>query len=158
MFKTCGTQSLTASFCYDHNAFRCMLIYMHFTSFFLSCSILELKRKVSLLLVDDVNVIIILFFSFGYVEFDSVEDAQSAMTSMDGKELDGRFLRLDFAEPRNSTPGSGGGRGGGRGGRGGGRGGFGGRGGGRGGFGGRGGRGGGRGKFICSLEHLPLYF
>lgn len=74
-----------------------------------------------------------------------MEDAQSAMASMDGEELDGRFLRLDFAEPRGSTPGSGGGaRGGGRGGRGG-RGGFGGRGGGRGGF---GGRGGGRGKFI----------
>lgn len=87
-----------------------------------------------------------------------MEDAQSAMASMDGKDLDGRFLRLDFAEPRNSTPGSGGGRGG----RGGGRGGFGGRGGGfggrGGGFGGRGGRGGGRGKFIFSLEHLPLYF
>lgn len=101
-------------------------------------------------------VIIFLFlFSFGYVEFETVEHAQSAMETMDGKELDGRFLRLDFAEPRNSTPGSGGGRGGGRGGRGGGRGGFGGRGGG---FGGRGGRGGGRGKFICMLEHLLLYF
>ena len=76
-------------------------------------------------------------FSFGYVEFDSVETAQSAMASMDGQELDGRYLRLDFAEPRGSTPGSGGGRGGFRGGRGGDRG------GGRGGF--RGGRGGGRG-------------
>ena len=113
-----------------------------------------MKRKVSLLLVNSVNIVIIIlvfFFSFGYVEFNTVEDAQSAMAAMDGKELDGRFLRLDFAEPRNSTPGSGGGRGGGRGGRGGGRGGFGGRGG------GFGGRGGGRGKFICSLEHLLLY-
>ena len=64
-----------------------------------------------------------------------MEDAQSAMASMDGEELDGRYLRLDFAEPRGSTPGSGGGRGGSRGGRGG-------RGGGRG-F----GRGGGRGNF-----------
>ena len=49
------------------------------------------------------------------------------MTSMDGQQLDGRYMRLDFAEPRGSTPGSGGGRGGGRGsgrgrGRGGGRG------------------------------------
>ena len=66
-------------------------------------------------------------FSFGYVEFDSVEAAQAAMTSMDGQQLDGRYMRLDFAEPRGSTPGSGGGRGGGRGsgrgrGRGGGRG------------------------------------
>lgn len=76
-----------------------------------------------------------------------MEDAQSAMASMDGKDLDGRFLRLDFAEPRGSTPGSGGGgRGGGRGGRGG----FGGWGGGRGGRSGFGGRGGGRGKFTCS--------
>lgn len=49
------------------------------------------------------------------------------MTSMDGQQLDGRYMQLDFAEPRGSTPGSGGGRGGGRGsgrgrGRGGGRG------------------------------------
>lgn len=75
-----------------------------------------------------------------------MDDAQSAMASMNGKDLDGRFLRLDFAEPRSSTPGSGGGGRGGRGGRGGfgGFGGFGGRGG------GRGGRGGGRGKFTCS--------
>ena len=91
------------------------------------------------------------------MEFDSVEDAQSAISSMDGKDLDGRFLRLDFAEPRSSTPGSGSGRGGSRGGRGGfgGRGGgFGGRGGGRGGF---SGRGGGRGKFICNFRvHLSL--
>lgn len=78
-------------------------------------------------------------FSFGYVEFNSIEDAQSAISTMEGQELDGRFLRLDFAEPRGSTPGSGGGRGGSRGGRGGGRGGF-------------GGRGGGRGEFICNFR------
>lgn len=46
------------------------------------------------------------------------------MASMNGQQLDGRFLKLDFAEPRGSTPGSGGGgRGGFRGGRGSGRGG-----------------------------------
>ena len=60
------------------------------------------------------------------------------MTSMDGQQLDGRFFRLDFAEPRGSTPGSGGGRGG----RGGGR--------------GRG-RGGGRGKLVQHLFGTNMY-
>ena len=84
-------------------------------------------------------------FSFGYVEFDSVETAQAAMTSMDGQQLDGRFLRLDFAEPRGSTPGSGSGRGGGGGG---------GRGRGRG---GRGGRGGARGIYTCYSHVIKTY-
>jgi nucleolin len=93
---------------------------------------------------------------FGYVEFNSPEEAQEAI-KYNGYEIDGRAVKLDFAEDRQrdgSRGGFGGGRGGGRGGFGGdrrgGRGGFGGgdRRGGRGGFGGgdfgdrRGGRGG----------------
>ncbi|KAG2130463.1 uncharacterized protein EDB93DRAFT_1234101 [Suillus bovinus] len=77
---------------------------------------------------------------FAYVEFSAVEAAQTAHGKLQGYELDGRSLRLDYSQPRDSA---GGGRGGGRG-----RGGFGGgdRGRGRGGFGGdRGGRGRGRG-------------
>lgn len=57
------------------------------------------------------------------MDFPSVEDASSAMDSMQGQEVDGRNIRVDFALPRDSTPGSGGGGRGGRGsGRGGGRG------------------------------------
>jgi nucleolin len=94
---------------------------------------------------------------FGYVTFSSVEEAGAAMESMNGAEIAGRSVRLDYSQPRpqnGDSPargrgGFGGGRGGGRGfgdrgGRGGGRGFGGGRGGGRG-FGDRGGRGGGRG-------------
>lgn len=85
---------------------------------------------------------------FGYVSFASIEEAQGALEAMQGADIAGRNIRLDFAGPK---PDNGGGRGGfgGRG-RGGDRGGRGGRGGGRGGFGdrgGRGGRGGGRGGF-----------
>ncbi|KAG1764634.1 hypothetical protein EDD22DRAFT_445076 [Suillus occidentalis] len=85
---------------------------------------------------------------FAYVEFSALEAAQTAHGQLQGFELDGRSLRLDYSQPRDNA---GGGRGGGRGGfgdRGRGRGGFGGgdRGRGRGGFGGdRGGRGRGRG-------------
>jgi len=94
---------------------------------------------------------------FGYVEFGSVDEAKAALEGLNGADVDGRNIRLDFAAPRDpNAVGFGGGRGGGfgdRGGRGGGRGrggfgdrgGRGGRGGGRGGFGDRGGRGGGRG-------------
>ena len=69
---------------------------------------------------------------FGYITFNSVDEATTALEAMKGFYLDGRPLRLDFSPPRpernNDSP-----RG---------RGGFGGRGGGRGGF-SRGGRGGG---------------
>jgi len=87
---------------------------------------------------------------FGYVEFSSSEEAGKALETMNGTDVDGRSLRLDYASVRGSDGGGGGSRGFGGGGRGGfgggGRGGFGGgRGGGRGGFGG--GRGGGRGGF-----------
>ena len=93
---------------------------------------------------------------FGYVEFEDVDGAKKAFEATNGADIEGRSIRLDYSQPRDSSGGSrgfgdrggrGGGRGfGDRGGRGGGRG-FGdrgGRGGGRG-FGDRGGRGGGRG-------------
>jgi nucleolin len=86
---------------------------------------------------------------FGYVTYSSVDEAKAAMETMQGADLAGRSLRLDFSQPRPNNGDSPvrGGRGGGRGGFGDrGRGGFGGRGGGRGGFGDRGGRGGGRGN------------
>jgi nucleolin len=85
---------------------------------------------------------------FGYVTFQSIDDAKTAFDAMVGAEIAGRPVRLDYATPRPDRS-EGGGRGGGRGGRGGfndrGRGGRGGGRGGRGGFGDRGGRGGARG-------------
>lgn len=77
---------------------------------------------------------------FGFITFSSDSDAMSAMQEMDGKELDGRTIKVNEAQERPA--GGGGGGGGSRGGGGGGRGGFGGGGGGgRGGFGGGGGGG-----------------
>ncbi|KAH3002989.1 hypothetical protein KXV73_001279, partial [Aspergillus fumigatus] len=76
---------------------------------------------------------------FGYVQFSSVDEARQAFNDLNGAELNGRPVRLDFSTPRPSNgdaPRGGRGGFGGRGGRGGPRGG--GR-GGRGGFGGRGG-------------------
>jgi nucleolin len=76
---------------------------------------------------------------FGYVQFSSVDEARQALSYLQGAELEGRPMRLDFTTPRANQGDSG------RGGRGtfGSRGGHGGRGGGRGGSrGGRGGRGG----------------
>lgn len=83
---------------------------------------------------------------FGFVEMPNLEQAQSAIAGMNGKDLDGSALTVNEAKPRESRGGGGrsfgGGRPGGGGGRPGGGGGFGGgRGGGRGGSGG-GGRGG----------------
>jgi RNA recognition motif-containing protein len=88
---------------------------------------------------------------FAFVEMSSKEEAQNAIATLNGKEIDGRELLVNEAKPREDRGGSGGG-GGGRGGYGGGggRGGSGGGGGGRGGYGGgggggnRGGGGGGR--------------
>ncbi|XJO73109.1 hypothetical protein BDV3_004134 [Batrachochytrium dendrobatidis] len=80
------------------------------------------------------------FKGFGYVEYGDVETAQKAVEGLNGVEIAGRSLRLDYAGGRDNAGGGGGGRGG-RGGARGGRGG-GGFGGGRGG-GSRGGRGGG---------------
>ena len=101
---------------------------------------------------------------FGYVEFEDIDGAKKAFEAANGSEIEGRSIRLDYSQPRDSSGGGfgggrgGGGRGGGRGGGDRGRGGRGGsRGGGRGGFGGGdrgfgggdrgfGGRGGGRGR------------
>lgn len=82
---------------------------------------------------------------FGFVEMED-SAATSAISALNGSEVDGRALRVSEARPREEGGGGGfgGGGGGGRGGFGGGRGGHG---GGRGGFGGgRGGRDGGRGN------------
>ena len=56
---------------------------------------------------------------FGFVTFSSDEAAESAMGEMDGKELDGRTIRVNIAQERSR--GGGGGRGGRGGGGGGGR-------------------------------------
>ncbi len=92
---------------------------------------------------------------FAFAEMGSDADAKAAIDALDGKELDGRALRVNEAQeraPRSGGGGGGGSRGGyggGGGGRGGGGGGYGGGGGGRGGggggYGGGGGGGGGRG-------------
>ena len=75
---------------------------------------------------------------FGFVEFESTDDAQAALDAMQGQEIDGREVKLDFAsEGGGGTPRGRGGRGG-----------FGGRGGSR----GRGGGGGGGGCFKCGEE------
>lgn len=75
---------------------------------------------------------------YGYITFSSVDEAKAALEAMQGVQIEGRPVRLDFSQPRPERSDSfRGGRGGfgGRGGRGGG-----GR--GRGGFSDRGGRGG----------------
>jgi len=71
---------------------------------------------------------------FGFVEMSSDAEAQTAITKLNGAEVEGRTLTVNEARPKTE-----GGGGGGRSGGGGGRGGYGG-GGGRGGYGGGGGR------------------
>ncbi len=80
---------------------------------------------------------------FGFVEMGSDQEAQAAITAMNGQQIEGRSLTVNEARPKTEG-GGGGGRGGyGGGGGGGGRGGYGGGGGGgRGGYGGGGGGGG----------------
>jgi len=73
---------------------------------------------------------------FGFVEMSSKEEGESAIDQFNGKEINGRELKVNEAKPREDRGGGGGG---------GGRGGYGGGGGGRGGGGGGGGRGGNRG-------------
>jgi RNA recognition motif-containing protein len=72
---------------------------------------------------------------FGFVEMGSANEAQAAISALNGKEVSGRALTVNEARPREDRPrggGGGGGRGGyGGGGGGGGRGGYGGGGGGR---------------------------
>ena len=58
---------------------------------------------------------------FAFVEMSSPEEATAAITALDGKELDGRNLKVNEAKPRENRNGGGGG-----GGYGGGNGGFGG--------------------------------
>jgi RNA recognition motif-containing protein len=86
---------------------------------------------------------------FGFVEMSSDQEAQAAITALNGQDHQGRALTVNEARPREERSGGGGGGGrgfGGGGGGGGGRGGFGGGGGGgRGGGGGGGFGGGGRG-------------
>ena len=65
---------------------------------------------------------------FGFVEMDSDQEAQAAITALNGKEMDGRTLTVNEARPREDR-GSGGYRGGRSGSGGGNRGGYGGRGG-----------------------------
>jgi RNA recognition motif-containing protein len=83
---------------------------------------------------------------FGFVQMGTDEEAQAAISALNGQEHDGRALTVNEAKPREDRGGGGGGGGrGGYGGGGGGRGGYGGGGGGRsGGGGGYGGGGGGR--------------
>lgn len=69
---------------------------------------------------------------FGFIEMSSKEEGQNAISSLNGKEVEGRALTVNEAKPREDRGGSGGGggRGGSRGGGGGSRGGGGGYGGG----------------------------
>jgi len=53
---------------------------------------------------------------FAFVEMSSAEEAQKAIASLDGKEIDGRNLKVNEAKPREDRGGSGGGRGNGGGG------------------------------------------
>jgi RNA recognition motif-containing protein len=73
---------------------------------------------------------------FGFVEMASQADGEAAISQLNGKEVDGRTLKVNEAKPREGGGGGGGGRGG-YGGGGGGRGGNRGGGGGGGGYGGR---------------------
>jgi len=60
---------------------------------------------------------------FGFITMSTPEEAQKAIDSLNGTELDGRALTVNIARPREERPGGGGGRrefGGGRGGGGGG--------------------------------------
>jgi RNA recognition motif-containing protein len=79
---------------------------------------------------------------FGFVEMGSDEEAQAAISALNGQDHGGRSLTVNEAKPKENR--SGGGGGGGRGGYGGGRSGGG---GGRGGYGGGGGGGGGRNRY-----------
>ncbi len=58
---------------------------------------------------------------FGFVEMESQGEAESAISALNGTDLDGRTLTVNEARPRENRSGGFGGGGGGRGGRGGGR-------------------------------------
>ena len=57
---------------------------------------------------------------FGFVEMKTDQEAQAAIAAMNGKEVEGRALKVNEAKPREDRGGSRGGSGGGRGGYGGG--------------------------------------
>src|SRR5262245_2811708 len=57
---------------------------------------------------------------FGFVEMGSDDEAQAAITALNGQEIQGRALTVNEARPREERGGGGGGRGGRRGGGGGG--------------------------------------
>lgn len=52
---------------------------------------------------------------FGFVEMSSKEEGQNAISQLDGKEIDGRSLKVNEAKPQENRGGNGGGRGGARG-------------------------------------------
>jgi RNA recognition motif-containing protein len=62
---------------------------------------------------------------FGFVEMSDSKEANAAIASFDGKEVDGRNLKVNEAKPREDRSNGGGGRGGNGGGYSGGKGGFG---------------------------------
>lgn len=106
------------------------------------------------------TIILELNFRFGYVEFSDIETAKAAVEGMNGANVAGRSIRLDYASERPAN--NGGDRRGGFGGRGGRGGNFGGRGGRGGNFGGRGGsrggRGGARGGFSAKPQGTKITF
>ena len=57
---------------------------------------------------------------FGFIEMSSKEEGQNAISTLNGKEIDGRALTVNEAKPREDRGNGGGNRGGGRGGYGGG--------------------------------------
>jgi cold-inducible RNA-binding protein len=57
---------------------------------------------------------------FGFVEMANQADGEKAIAEFNGKEIDGRSLKVNEAKPQERNGGGGGGRGGFRGGRGGG--------------------------------------
>ena len=57
---------------------------------------------------------------FAFVEMSSSEEAKAAITALDGKEIDGRNLKVNEAKPQEKRNGGGGGGGGNYGGGGGG--------------------------------------
>lgn len=40
---------------------------------------------------------------FGFVEFPTVEEAKAAKEALDGKEIDGRAIKIDFAQEREQA-------------------------------------------------------
>ncbi len=46
---------------------------------------------------------------FGFVEMSSAEEAKTAIAELDGKEVDGRNLKVNEAKPRENRGGGGGG-------------------------------------------------